>query len=101
LEAEEERSMSKHWLEFASCREQAPAFDSYVDGETPEQRSQRLTAAVRACESCPVRGECEADIDPLLDDGVRAGVLLENIKNVRAGGGRGDVTGKRLARKAS
>jgi isoaspartyl peptidase/L-asparaginase-like protein (Ntn-hydrolase superfamily) len=85
--------MNLEWRDQASCRDSAPAFDFYVDGESPTHRTKRLEAALATCDTCPVKAQCAADIDPLLDDGVRAGQLLEKIKNVRAGGGRGDVTG--------
>lgn len=87
------------WRDRAACRDQAPSFDYSVDGETAPERTARLEVAVATCTRCPVIVQCRAAIDPLLDDGVRAGEVLEKIRNVRAGGGRGDVTATGRPRK--
>jgi len=42
----------------ARCRGHAPLFDDQLDGEAPEQRSQRLAYAARICRGCPVAGPC-------------------------------------------
>lgn len=82
------------WQEQALCRDQAPAFDAWIDGETPAAREARHRAAIRLCWSCEVRPQCNAHRDPARDFEVMAGHAPAVAKNVPAGGGQGDVTGK-------
>lgn len=43
----------------AACRDHWPDFDDRVPGETPEQRAQRLEAAVTVCRGCPELAVCQ------------------------------------------
>lgn len=84
--------MTRNWRDSAACRDMAPMFDVYIDGETEQQRTGRHTAARAICNhECPVKADCKAEFDPLLDGGVRFGYVIGLSRNVPAGGGRGRV----------
>ena len=42
----------------ARCAGHQPLFDDRVPGETPKQRTERITWAVRECERCPALAAC-------------------------------------------
>lgn len=46
-------------LPLAACRERPGLFDDRLPGETPEQRAERLEAAVTVCRRCPELTVCE------------------------------------------
>jgi hypothetical protein len=42
----------------ARCAGKSPLFDAELDGETAEDRSERLSWARSQCTRCPVQGQC-------------------------------------------
>ncbi|MBF6213824.1 WhiB family transcriptional regulator [Nocardia puris] len=66
-------------LDGAACVRQAPWFDTHLDGETPEQSTDRHTLAARICRTCPVRAACDTTAAELAHraTGVWAGILRD------------------------
>lgn len=74
------------WWERAACLGMAPLFDaveSWKQGRSDRRQvkaiADRLEAAAKVCERCPVRAECDADWKVGRDEGVRAGKVLPPI----------------------
>jgi hypothetical protein len=83
-----------HWTDEAACAGNPdPLWDAHVDGETPEVKAKRHARGKTICRQCPVRNECLAAVDPLRDDGIRGGVLLESLTGSKPFGGYGAVEG--------
>ena len=70
------------WREDAACASHPEPWlwDAVrYDGEPRRDREDRHRAAKRVCfTACPVRDQCLADVDPVLDEGVRGGRLLRD-----------------------
>ncbi|MFC9833189.1 WhiB family transcriptional regulator [Rhodococcus sp. NPDC127530] len=64
-------------LEGAACAGRAPWFDDAIDGESDEDRADRLDAARRVCRGCPVRAACHSAAAEHVSTGVWAGRLRE------------------------
>lgn len=59
----------------ARCAGKSPLFDTELDDETAEERSDRLTWARGQCTRCPVRGACrEAALEQGEPQGLWGGV---------------------------
>lgn len=49
----------------AACRGRAPLWDPEIEGESAQQRRDRLAYATAVCTGCPVRDRCRAVADEL------------------------------------
>ena len=70
----------------AACAGRAPLFDAEVPGEDDDDRRQRLEAAARICQSCPVLAECNGVAREL--GRAAAGVWAGRARNLPAPVGR-------------
>lgn len=72
------------WRQDAACYGLAPQFDDRLGTESVTAQTIRQRAAKRVCRTkCDVLAECEAAIDPLRDEGVRAGHVLPPLGGSR------------------
>lgn len=75
------------WRDDASCAQHPLPWlwDGSLDGEgeTRKERAYRHDIAIAICGHCPVIDACSKAIDYRLDEGVRAGVVLDDIHLVR------------------